>query len=121
MNCALLTEYLGGPYDLLSDTKKIEMEMGRTRLERWGPRIIDIDILLFEDVVLDDEDLKIPHPELHKRRFALIPVLEIDKKVVHPVFKKELREFLPFVEKSQKVKFLKRLSLEEIGGREDGP
>lgn len=63
--------------ELLSALKQIEREMGRVPSERWGPRIIDLDILLFGDEILEAEDLVIPHPELIKRNFVMIPLLEI--------------------------------------------
>lgn len=114
VNCAVLVRYIGGPRDLLSQIKIIEKQMGRTITVKWGPRIIDIDILLFENVVLNEEDLKIPHPELHKRKFAIIPLLELNRNLTHPIFGKRLREFLPQIERSQKVRFLSRISLKDL-------
>jgi 2-amino-4-hydroxy-6-hydroxymethyldihydropteridine diphosphokinase len=63
--------------ELLSTLQLIEQEMGRVPAEKWGPRIIDLDILLFADLMLTDDDLTVPHPELTKRNFAMIPLLEI--------------------------------------------
>jgi 2-amino-4-hydroxy-6-hydroxymethyldihydropteridine diphosphokinase len=111
----LLVEYGRTPRDLLYELKSIEKEMGREKTIRWGPRVIDIDILLFGEIVLDEGDLKIPHPELHKRKFVLIPLLEIEKDLVHPVFGERLSEFLRFIDRSQKVEFLCRISYEELG------
>ncbi len=107
-------EYPDRVRDLFSETKKIEEEMGRVRNEKWGPRVIDIDILLFGDLILDEEDLKIPHPELHKRRFAMIPLLEIDKEILHPLFRKRLRDFLRGIDRSQKVKFIGKITLPDL-------
>jgi len=70
----------------------IENKMGRKRLFKWGPRNIDIDILFYDDCVIDTENLKIPHPELHKRLFVLEPLCEIEKDFVHPVLKKSVYE-----------------------------
>jgi len=72
--------------------------MGRQRVQKKGPRTIDIDILLFGDTVLNSEELTIPHPAMHERRFVLEPLAEIAPKVFHPVFHKtilELRDALP--------------------------
>ena len=68
--------------------------MGRVRKEKLGPRIIDIDILLFENEIHDLRFLKIPHPEMQNRRFVLVPLAEIDPTLQHPVFKKTIAELL---------------------------
>jgi 2-amino-4-hydroxy-6-hydroxymethyldihydropteridine diphosphokinase len=73
------------PAHLLSEIKTIEQRIGRTASEKWGPREIDIDILLYDGVVHNDELVKVPHPEMEKRRFVLIPFREIAPDVVHPV------------------------------------
>ena len=73
---------------------KIEEEMGRVRKEKLGPRIIDIDILLFENEIHDLRFLKIPHPEMQNRRFVLVPLAEIDSTLQHPVLKKSIAELL---------------------------
>ena len=73
---------------------KIEEEMGRVRKEKLGPRIIDIDILLFESEIHDLRFLKIPHPEMQNRRFVLVPLAEIDSTLQHPVLKKSIAELL---------------------------
>ncbi len=72
------------PRELLIAAKNIEREMGRLPGERWGPRLIDIDILLYDHEVIDDGDFKVPHPELHHRQFVLIPMCEIAPYVLHP-------------------------------------
>ena len=74
------------PHELLKSLKTIEESMGRVRGPNWGPRIIDMDILLYGQEVINDEDLVIPHPELHKRRFVLEPLHEIASYVIHPAF-----------------------------------
>jgi len=72
----------------------IETDIGRVRNEKLGPRIIDIDILLFEDEIHDLPFLKIPHPELQNRRFVLTPLAEIDPELQHPVLKKSISQLL---------------------------
>jgi len=69
---------------LLWNLKLIERRLGRVRTQRWGPRTIDLDLLLYEDLVLDEDDLQIPHPELAKRSFVLVPLVELDPLLVHP-------------------------------------
>ena len=73
---------------------KLEKMMGRERKEKYGPRIIDIDILLFNNGQYDYSFLKIPHPEMQNRRFALIPLREIAPDLQHPVFKKSISQLL---------------------------
>ena len=79
---------------LMRKVLKIEEEMGRVRKEKLGPRIIDIDILLFENEIHDLRFLKIPHPEIQNRRFVLIPLAEINSNLQHPVLKKTIAELL---------------------------
>lgn len=89
-NQAITLNTLLPPNDLLHAILHIETSMGRHRVEKFGPRIIDIDILLFNDEIIDHPNLKIPHPELPNRRFALEPLSEIAPGVIHPVFKKSI-------------------------------
>jgi 2-amino-4-hydroxy-6-hydroxymethyldihydropteridine diphosphokinase len=79
---------------LIRKILKLEKMMGRERKEKYGPRIIDIDILLFNDEVLDIPFLIVPHPELQNRRFALLPLNEIAKDSIHPVLKKTIWQLL---------------------------
>jgi 2-amino-4-hydroxy-6-hydroxymethyldihydropteridine diphosphokinase len=72
------------PREVLEAIGRIEREMGRVRTEKWGPRPIDIDILLYANYVVADKGLEIPHPELHKRSFVLIPLMEIAPDLLHP-------------------------------------
>jgi len=79
---------------LMRSILKLEGLMGRERKEKYGPRIIDIDILLFNDEQYDYSFLKIPHPEIQNRRFALIPLAEIAPDLRHPVLKKSILQLL---------------------------
>lgn len=79
---------------LIRTLLKIEKLMGRVRKEKLGPRIIDIDILLFNNEKLLYDFLVVPHPELHNRRFALLPLAEIAPGIVHPVFNKTIQQLL---------------------------
>lgn len=93
-NQALELETALTPKDLLELLLAIEKKLGRQRDEKFGPRTIDIDILLYGDHICNDPQLRIPHPELQNRRFALTPLAEIGPGLVHPVFKKSITELL---------------------------
>lgn len=82
------------PDELLDRILKIEKGLGRTRDRPWGPRTIDIDILFYEDRAFESERLKIPHPELHKRAFVLVPLSEIAGELIHPILNKSISELL---------------------------
>ena len=82
------------PHDLLNVLLAIEKQLGRDRSSavRNAPRPIDLDLLLYDSVILDSTDLTIPHPRMHERQFVLIPLGEIAPDVVHPILKKTIRE-----------------------------
>ena len=82
------------PLALLHTLLEIEQEMGRVRLRHWGERNIDLDLLLYEDVVLDTEELKLPHPDMQNREFVLLPVAEIAPELVHPTLQKTNSELV---------------------------
>lgn len=73
------------PHELLTRLLEIERELGRARRQRWEPRVIDLDLLLFGHQVIDAPDLKVPHPLMHERRFVMQPLAEIAPNVKHPV------------------------------------
>lgn len=81
------------PQDLLGALKNIESAMGRNPVhEKWSPRSVDLDILFYDDLVLNDGGLTIPHPETHKRMFVLEPLCDIDAGLLHPVLKTTVSE-----------------------------
>ena len=114
LNCVLRMSWSGSPEALLDCLMKIETSLGRTREIPDSPRTIDLDILLFEDMVLDRPSLTIPHPRLHVRKFALVPCLEIDPTLVHPRYGRPLAEFLETLGDEQKIEYLERIGEDEI-------
>jgi 2-amino-4-hydroxy-6-hydroxymethyldihydropteridine diphosphokinase len=94
LNQALQIETDLGPFDLLIMLKEIEKEVGRRETEKWGPRIIDIDILFYGHEVVDHPDLKVPHPYLSERKFALEPLAELAADFVHPISHLSVQEML---------------------------
>ncbi len=82
------------PLALLAACHVIEDELGRSRLVHWGPRTIDLDILLYGDQVVNSAELTIPHPLMAKRRFVLVPLSEIAPQAVHPVLRKKAVDLL---------------------------
>lgn len=94
VNAVCIAETKLSPRELLEVLLKIELDMGLVRIIKWGPRIIDLDILFYEDLIIDEEDLKVPHIEIQKRSFVLEPVNEISPDKIHPVFKKTVHQLL---------------------------
>jgi len=79
------------PRPLLEALREIERNMGRSGETKWGPRVIDLDLLLYGQEVVREEGLVIPHPELHRRRFVLVPLCELAPYAIHPAFGVSLR------------------------------
>ena len=92
INMAIEVETDKKPEEFLRVLKEIEKEIGRTETTKWGPRIIDLDILFYNDLILKTEDLEIPHPLLHERAFVLKPLCEIAPDKKHPVNGKTVKE-----------------------------
>ena len=90
--CVLCEAEIAEPVKLLKAVKAIESELGREANIRWGVRKIDIDILFIDDLIINLENLKIPHENLHNREFVLVPLCDIIPDWVHPVMNKSIRE-----------------------------
>ena len=91
------------PLSLLRTLKDIEALVGRQHRIRWGPREIDLDILIYGDLCLHTEKLVIPHPEMHLRRFVLVPLVEIAPALVHPILKESIQTLLERLEDDKSV------------------
>lgn len=94
LNQVFFLKSILNPNQILTTCLAIESQMGRVRHEKWEARKIDIDILLYNDEVIDEEDLSIPHPHMKNRRFVLKPLADIAPNVVHPVYNKTIIELL---------------------------
>ncbi len=107
VNCAVALETSHSASQLMSGVLEIEREMGRLRLQKKGPRIVDIDILLFGDLTVNKPDLTIPHPAMAERRFVLEPLAEIAWQARHPALKKTIGELLHALPTGQAVRKVK--------------
>lgn len=88
------------PEQLLEFLKSIETESGRSHAEKWGPREIDIDILFYDDEIIEKNGLKIPHPNIAQRAFVLVPLVGIAPDLVHPLLKKTVAELAGSIDSS---------------------
>jgi 2-amino-4-hydroxy-6-hydroxymethyldihydropteridine diphosphokinase len=88
------------PEALLRTLKQAEVQIGREHTFRWGPRLIDLDILFYDDLVLDTPPLVIPHPRLHERAFVLVPLADVAADFIHPVLGRTVSELLADVDAS---------------------
>ena len=103
LNKVIQLETTLAPLEVLERLLSIENEMGRTRTEKWGPRLIDLDLLFYDTLVYKDAELTIPHPGIPYRKFTLVPMLEILPEFIHPVFGKTIRELAEKCEDESEV------------------
>jgi len=107
LNCAVALETSEPPERLMAALLEIEREMGRKRIRKKGPRNVDIDILLYADLVVNTPELTVPHPAMASRRFVLEPLAEIAAEVRHPVVGKTVRDLLEELPAGQMVRRIK--------------
>ncbi len=112
INQAVQIETSLAPKELLFHLKAIEKEIGRVETVKWGPRVIDIDILFYGNEIVDTEELKVPHPFLHERRFTLAPLNEIAAEFVHPLLQRTVSELLNDCPDTSVVKKLNWITFE---------
>jgi 2-amino-4-hydroxy-6-hydroxymethyldihydropteridine diphosphokinase len=102
INVVVKIETTFDPFQLIKKLKLIEHDAGRVDDPvRFGPRILDLDIVLFDDFVTNSSGLVIPHPRMHKRRFVLKPICDIDPTIVHPVLKKNMQDLLDILDENE--------------------
>ena len=106
INCVIEIETSFTAYDLLHTLEDIEISMGRERILEWGPRIIDLDILFFNDEIIRCEGLTIPHPEVQNRAFVLVPLHEIAGGYIHPLLKKSITQLIAYLGNGGAIKKL---------------
>ena len=92
LNCVLMIRTSPKPHELLRYCLRTENNLGRVRYEKWGPRVIDIDVLFFSDQIIEDPDLIIPHPGIAKREFVLRSLNELCPELVHPKLNKKIKQ-----------------------------
>lgn len=107
-----------GPRDLLEIIGHLGNSINIKPKEKWGPRWIDLDILFYDNLIIQEEDLAIPHPRLHERGFVLVPLVEIAPHLIHPVLKLSVRELLDKLEDRSRV--VKYEDKEVTGNKEVG-
>lgn len=105
LNQVVMAETYLEPDDLLSHLKRLEVVLGREPTFQNGPRLIDLDILFYDDVVIDSPPLQIPHPRLHQRAFVLVPLNDIAPELIHPTLGKSIGEILLDVDRLNIVEY----------------
>lgn len=105
LNQAVMAETYLAPDDLLAHLKRLETALGRTPTFANGPRVIDIDILFYDDAIIDSPPLQIPHPRLHQRGFVLVPLNDIAPELIHPSLGKSISEMLLDVDRLNIVEY----------------
>ena len=103
LNQVVMVQTYLAPEPLLKHLKRLEVALGRVPTFQYGPRLIDLDILLYDDLVIDSAALKIPHPHMHERGFVLLPLMDIAPDLMHPVKKQTIRQLIAVCDVSEIV------------------
>ena len=103
LNTVVEVETVLSARNLLNSCQEIERELGRKRSIKWGPRTMDMDILFYGNEIIKDKDLIIPHSEMHRRRFILVPLVEINPDFIHPILNVKVKEILEDLKDNFKV------------------
>lgn len=106
INCAIAGFYRRYVGELLDEIESIERQMGRTRIEKWRPRIIDIDVLFFGERIIRRRRITVPHQFLHERNFVLKPLMDLIPDFKHPVLKKTIRYLFEHSQDKSRVQFI---------------
>ena len=107
LNMVLEVETEFSPFDLLHFLQEIERKMGRKKGKRWGPRNIDLDLLLYDEQIINNAELTLPHAQMHLRKFVLTPLAEIAKDKIHPLNKKTISELLKNMKEDTRVELFR--------------
>jgi 2-amino-4-hydroxy-6-hydroxymethyldihydropteridine diphosphokinase len=113
LNIAIEVQTNFSPLELIEKLKKIESEMGRVLSESNKPRIIDIDIIFYNSIILDEVRIQVPHPRAHKRAFVIFPIMDLNPAFVHPILNKSLMEISKNLS-NQRISKLENVGIEKI-------
>ena len=113
LNIAIEVQTNFPPLELIEKLKKIESEMGRVLSESNKPRIIDIDIIFYNSIILDEVRIQVPHPRAHKRAFVIFPIMDLNPAFVHPILNKSLMEISKNLS-NQRISKLENVDIEKI-------
>lgn len=104
LNCVVALKTQLSPRELVLSLLQIEKDLKRERIIKWGPRTIDLDVLLYDDIITEEEECIIPHPRMHERMFVLKPLCDLAPYAVHPILRKRMKELLEQLEAADKQK-----------------
>ncbi len=107
INCVVKVETVLNYRNIFNYLKEIELKIGRKKTFKYGPRLIDLDLLFFDDLVIEEDDLIVPHPQILNRLFVLKPLMDIEPDFFHPVLGKNIKELLKNKEVNERIRIIK--------------